>query len=184
MSKGDILVKEAMKVNPISIQYNSSVQKAAMLMTKEKHGHCIVMQNKPIGIITESDILQKIVSKGKDSSKVKVNEIMNSPLIVIDPYITVHEAMKIMARCNIRRLPVIENDELIGVITERDIVRISPLLNEISKEWHDINKRDETYYKRQSFSGKCEDCNILSTGLKNIDGKLLCEDCIDALNYE
>ena len=184
MSKGNIIVKEAMKMNPISIAHNSSVKEAAVLMTKEKHGHCFVIEDKPIGIITESDIIRKIVSKGKDSNKVKVNEIMSSPLVVIDPYIPIEEAMKIMSRCNIRRLPVIENDELVGVITERDIVRIAPLLNEISKEWYDISKKDETYYKSQVFSGKCEDCTVLSTRLKNIDGRLLCEDCIDALKYE
>ena len=92
--------------------------------------------------------------------------------------------MKTMGKCNVRRLPVCENDKLIGIITQKDISRMSPILHEISREWYDITVRDESYYKKQIFSGKCEDCSVLSANLKNIDGRLLCDDCIDALKYE
>ena len=109
---------------------------------------------------------------------------MSTPVIVVDPYITLEEAMKTMGKCNIRRLPVIENGELIGIITQKDISRISPVLHEISREWYDITVADETHYKSQIFSGKCEDCGTLSTNLRSVDGRLLCEDCIDSLKYE
>ena len=109
---------------------------------------------------------------------------MSSPILVIDPYVSLEEAMKTMGKCNVRRLPVVEKDELIGIITNKDISRISPILHEISREWYNISKRDEAYMKRQVFSGKCEDCGTLSANLKDVDGCLLCEDCIDALEYE
>jgi len=89
-----------------------------------------------------------------------------------------------MGKCNVRRLPVIEHDRLIGVITQKDILKITPVLKEISSEWYTINQRDESYYKKQVFSGICQDCGSLSTQLQNIEGRLLCEDCIDALKYE
>jgi hypothetical protein len=73
---------------------------------------------------------------------------------------------------------------LIGIITQKDILRISPILHEISLAWQSITKVDESYYKDQIFSGKCEDCNVLSTNLRRIDDRMLCEDCIDALEYE
>jgi hypothetical protein len=92
--------------------------------------------------------------------------------------------MKTMGKCNVRRLPVVENNELIGIITQKDISRISPVLHEISREWYDITVRDEAHFKKQVFSGKCEDCGILSANLKSIEGRLLCDDCIDALKYE
>jgi signal-transduction protein with cAMP-binding, CBS, and nucleotidyltransferase domain len=154
-------------------------------MKKRKIGNVIVVENKqPIGILTESDILKKVVAEGKDANDVIIKNIMSTPVIVIDPYVTLDEAMKTMTKCNIRRLPVVENEELIGVITEKDIFRLSPILHEISHEWYNIKVRDESYLKKQVFSGKCEDCGILSTNLKNIDGRLLCEDCIDNLKYE
>ena len=181
----ETIVKEAMKTNLAMVKPTISVLEAAKLMKKRKIGNVIVVEKKqPIGILTESDILKKVVAEGKIAKDVLVKEVMSTPIIVIDPYVTLEEAMKTMGKCNVRRLPVIENDELIGIITQKDISRMSPVLHEISREWYDITVKDESHLKRQIFSGKCEDCGILSTNLKNIDGRLLCEDCIDALKYE
>jgi len=181
----EIIVKEAMKTNPAFVEVDTSAFEAAKIMKKRKIGNVIVVKNKhPVGILTESDILKKVVAEGKNAKQVKVENIMSAPLIVIEPYVTLEEAMKTMSKCNVRRLPVVEKNKLIGIITLRDISRISPVLHEISREWYDITVRDETYYKTQVFSGKCEDCGTLSTNLRNVNGRLLCEDCIDALRYE
>jgi CBS domain-containing protein len=181
----EVIVKEAMKTNPVIVKPTITVLEAAKLMKKKKIGNVIVVEKKqPVGILTESDILKKVVAEGKSAKDVLVEDVMSTPIIVIDPYVPVEEAMKTMGKCNIRRLPVIENGKLTGIITNKDISRISPILNEISREWYNITQRDESYVRSQIFSGKCEDCNTLSPNLKNIDGRLLCEDCIDALKYE
>ena len=181
----EIIVKEAMKTNLAVVDPSITVIEAAKIMKKRKIGNVIVVQDKqPVGILTESDILKKVVAEGKNPGEVLVKEVMSTPILITDPYISLEEAMKKMSKCNVRRLPVIEDDKLIGIITLKDISRMSPILHEISREWHDITMRDESYYKRQVFSGKCEDCNTLSTNLKKVDGRLLCEDCIDALKYE
>jgi len=181
----EVIVKEAMKTNLVMVEPTTTVLEAAKRMKKNRIGNVLVVEKKqPVGILTESDILKKVVAEGKNASEVLVEEVMSTPVVVADPYISLEEAMKTMGKCNIRRLPVIENGELIGVITQKDISRISPVLHDISREWYDITVRDESYLKRQIFSGKCEDCNALSTTLRRIDGRLLCEDCIDALKYE
>ena len=181
----EVIVKEAMKTNIAWVEPQITVLEAAKLMKKRKIGNVLIVEKKqPIGILTESDILKKVVAEGKNAKDVLVKDVMSTPIIVIDPYVTLEEAMKTMGKCNVRRLPVIENNELIGIITQKDISRISPVLHEISREWYDIAARDESYFEKQIFSGKCEDCGILSANLKNIDGRLLCEDCIDALKYE
>ena len=181
----EVIVKEAMKTNLVMVEPTTTVLEAAKLMKKNKIGNVLVVEKKqPVGILTESDILKKVVAEGKNASEVLVEEVMSTPVVVADPYISLEEAMKTMVKCNIRRLPVIEDGELIGVVTQKDISRISPVLHDISREWYDISVRDESYLKRQIFSGKCEDCNALSTTLRRVDGRLLCEDCIDALKYE
>jgi len=183
--KREIIVKEVMKTNPAFVESSISVLEAAKIMKKRKIGNVIVVEKKhPVGILTESDILKKVVAEGKNVKDVQAGEVMSTPIIVIDPYVSLEEAMKTMGKCNVRRLPVIENDKLIGIITQKDISRISPILHEISREWYDITVRDESHYKKQVFSGKCEDCGTLSTNLKNVQGRLLCDDCIDALKYE
>ena len=181
----EIIVKEAMSTNLAIIDLNLTVLDAAKLMKKRKIGNVLVVKkNLPIGILTESDIIKKVVAEGKDPENVKIKDVMTTPVLIIDSFVTLEKAMKTMGKCNVRRLPVVENNELIGIITQKDISRISPVLHDISREWHDITVRDETYYKKQIFSGKCEDCGILSTNLKNIEGKLLCDECIDSLKYE
>ena len=183
--KTGVIVKEAMKYNPVIVKPTITVLEAAKMMKNNKIGNVIVGEKKqPVGILTESDILKKVVAEDKKPNEVEVKDVMSTPLMVIDPYITLEEALKTMGKCNIRRLPVIEHGELDGIITEKDISRISPILHEISREWHDIKVRDEAFMKQQIFSGKCEDCGVLSTNLKNVDGRLLCDDCIDALKYE
>jgi len=181
----EIIVKEAMKANPAFADHNLSVLEAAKIMKKRKIGNVIIVENDhPVGILTESDILKKVVAEGKNPKDVKVKSVMSTPIIVTDPYVSLEQAMKTMGKCNVRRLPVVEDSKLIGIITQKDISRISPILHEISREWYDITVRDETHFKKQIFSGKCEDCGTLSASLKNVDGRLLCDDCADALKYE
>ena len=107
MKKGNVIVREVMKTNPVTVKLKTTVQEAAELMKINGIGNCIVVDEKPIGIVTESDILKKVVAENKKSSEVLVKDIMRTPLIVIDPYVDIEEAMKIMSKCNIRRLPVI-----------------------------------------------------------------------------
>ena len=181
----EIIVKEAMKTNLAMVKPITTILEAAKIMKKRKIGNVIIVEKeRPVGILTESDILKKVVAEGKNANDVVVKDVMTTPIVVIDPYVTLEEAMITMGKCNVRRLPVTENDKLIGIITQKDISRMSPILHEISREWYDITVRDETHYKKQIFSGKCEDCGVLSANLKNIDGRLLCDDCIDALKYE
>ena len=181
----EIIVKEAMSTNLAIIDPDLTILEAAKIMKKRKIGNVLVVQKKlPIGILTESDIIKKVVAEAKNPKEVPIKDVMTTPVIIIDSFVTLEEAMKTMGKCNVRRLPVVENNELIGIITQKDISRISPVLHEISRDWHDITTRDEMHYQKQIFSGKCEDCGILSTNLKNVDGKLLCESCIDSLKYE
>lgn len=179
---GKVLVKEVMRAKVITVEPNATVREASQLMRKKKVGSVIVVEDKPVGILTESDIIEKIVAEDKKASDVLVKEIMTSPIIVIDPYIDLEEAMKTMSACNIRRLPVIENGRLIGIITQKDVLRFSPTLLEISREWSKIES-NVPYRKSQIFSGKCEDCGALSTNLREVDGRLLCEDCAEAAKY-
>ncbi|MEM0466655.1 MAG: CBS domain-containing protein [Candidatus Thermoplasmatota archaeon] len=183
--KTEILVKEVMKTNPVIVKATATVFEAARHMKQKKIGNVIVVENKqPIGILTESDILRKVVAEGKDSDKVLVEEVMTTPVIVTDPYISIDQAMKLMGKSNIRRLPVVEDNKLIGIITLRDIARISPTFHEIMREWNDITPQERIFFEEQSLSGKCEDCATLSTSLKNIQGRLICEECAEEYKTE
>ncbi|MBI2185267.1 MAG: CBS domain-containing protein [Thaumarchaeota archaeon] len=106
----------------ITIEPNASAIEAAKIMTKSEVGCLVVTDgNDAVGIVTERDMLTKVTAKGKAPSKVKVSQIMSSPIITIKPDDSIRNAAKLMRDNGIRRLIVTNNGKLRGVITIRDI---------------------------------------------------------------
>ncbi|RLF47097.1 MAG: CBS domain-containing protein [Thermoplasmata archaeon] len=129
-------------------------------------------------MVTERDVLTKVVAEGKDPKNVKLEDIMSSPLISIEPKTTLYEAAKKMALLNIRRLPIMDGGKLVGVITETDLLKISPELIEITREFVAIN--DSLVPGQVSgLAGYCESCKSYSTELTLIDDMLLCPRCAE-----
>lgn len=117
-------VAEAMRTNIVVTDENASIAEASLSMRKKEEGCAIVLREGQIlGIITERDVTWKVAGNGLDPTKVKVAEIMTKPLITIDPDADLTEAAKIMRKHKIRRLAVIREGNLRGVITAADISR-------------------------------------------------------------
>ena len=116
-------VKDIMTKTVITIEANKTVTEAAALMTQNNVSNLIVMENNtPTGIVTERDFVRKILAKNKPT-KTKISEIMSTPLRVIDPDAPIKEAARKMLRKGIRRLPVIKDNRLVGIITTTDIAK-------------------------------------------------------------
>lgn len=115
-------VKEIMTKNPIKTAIGSTVSDAAKIMDGKNIGSLLIEENgKIMGIITERDILRKIVAKGRNPDETLVRHIMSSPLITIDIEKSIEEANELISKNKIRRLPVEENGEIIAIVTLRDI---------------------------------------------------------------
>ncbi len=113
--------KEIMKP-VIKTSADSTVSNAAKIMDIKNIGSLPVEENgKLIGIITERDILRKIVAKGRNPEETPVRDIMSSPLITIGPEEDIEEANNVMIKHKIRRLAVESNGKIIGIITMRDV---------------------------------------------------------------
>ena len=105
-----VTVHDAMTSNVLTVNPEASVAEAALLMTKFKIGSLIVKSNsEPEGLITESDIIRKVVSMDLKASEITIDEIMTKNLISIHPGSELNEAVRVMAKNNIRRLRVINN---------------------------------------------------------------------------
>ncbi|MBI5253164.1 MAG: CBS domain-containing protein [Euryarchaeota archaeon] len=116
-------VKDVMTKNVKTISPSATMVEAARVMKKNRIGCLVVVEgNKPIGIITERDIAYKIVAEEK-SGGTTVREVMTRDLKTIDKEKTMKDAVRIMAAHVIRRLPVVENKELIGIITLEDLIK-------------------------------------------------------------
>jgi CBS domain-containing protein len=135
------IVRELMTSNPCSIDSDKSVAYAAKMMRDEDVGLApIVDGNRLVGTVTDRDITTRVVAEGKDPESTKVTEIASTDLVTIDPQQDLDEALRLMAKHQVRRLPVVEEDgRLVGVVAQADVARSTDdartgeLVEEISK---------------------------------------------------
>ena len=131
-----IKVGEVMRKNVVTASLESTVSEAASLMKKYNVGSVIVLDNgKAVGILTERDIVRNVVAEGKNPAAVKIKEVMSRPLRVITLEVTLEDSAKLMKKFGVRRLPVInERGELVGIITENDIMKLFPSVVDLIEE--------------------------------------------------
>ncbi|PSN84863.1 hypothetical protein B9Q02_08505 [Candidatus Marsarchaeota G1 archaeon BE_D] len=117
--------KDIMDKSFIVLDERTSALDAVKKMVQERHGFVIVSrEGKAVGVVTEWDYLEKIVSKEVDPSKVTLSEIMSSPIVSCEKDTPTEEAVEIMVKKGIRRLIVKGNDKVVGVITSRTVLEI------------------------------------------------------------
>src|SRR4051812_48956695 len=118
-------IRDVMTSNPCTIDAEKSVAYAAKMMLEEDVGLApIVEGDKLIGMLTDRDIATRVAAEGRDPDHVKVREVASTQLVTIDPQQDLDEALRIMAKHQIRRLPVVEaNGRLVGVVAQADIAR-------------------------------------------------------------
>jgi len=120
-------VNQVMSKNVLTVDKSTSLQEAAQKMRKLNIGCVIVTEDtKPIGIITERDFVTKVAAEGRPLFT-EIYEVMSSPLITIDSEETIWEASEMMKEKGIHKLPVKENEQIVGIVTTTDIVKISSL---------------------------------------------------------
>jgi len=118
-------IRDLMTTNPRSLESGSTVMEAARLMRDEDAGLIPVVEGKKlVGTVTDRDIAIRVVAEGKSPESMTVGEIASRELVTIDPQQELNEALRLMARHQIRRLPVVEEDgRLVGIVAQADIAR-------------------------------------------------------------
>jgi len=175
-----MLVKDVMSSPAITVNEGETVEKVAQLMDKYNVG-CVIVTSKngkPLGIITERDLIIRVLAKNLLPSKLKVEDVMTSPLMTIDPDETLSETARRMSRLNIRRLGVMYKGELVGIISSKDILAVTPELMEIIKEKANIESGSAFETSESTpLAGYCDQCGAWSDDLREVEGQFLCEDC-------
>jgi CBS domain-containing protein len=112
-----------------TVRFSISVRDAVRKMNKFFIGSILVVDdNKLVGILTERDILRSIVEQGIDSSVVKVKDVMSSPVITVYPDTSIEDAAQLMANKQIKKLPVMDEGKLVGIVTSMDLMKAAPTL--------------------------------------------------------
>lgn len=130
-----MLVRDVMTKNPKVVRRDTSVQEVVATMNKFDISSVIVVQEeRPVGIVTHKDIVSKIVQPRIPPDAVTAREVMSSPIVSISEDATTEEAAKLMARKHIKKLPVVSDNKLVGIITTMDLVRGAPKLAALMEE--------------------------------------------------
>ena len=146
-------VSAIMSTKVITTKTTETVENALRRMVKQKIGSIIAVEKgKPVGILTERDISIK-VAKAKSWRALMVKKMMSKPLITIGPSTGIWEAVEQMIRKDIRRLPVMEEGKLIGMVTERDILRWVLITSYDPNVPEDLKKLLETRAHAHSIVG-------------------------------
>lgn len=170
-----MLVRDIMASPPVTASPDLSVLDAARLMKERNIGSIIVQDGaRPVGILTERDLVGKVVAAGRDPRATLIRELMSTPLLTIPPDTDVLDAARTMAKHHVRRLPVQNGTKLLGIVSERDILEVSPDLIEVTRT---LGPESDEEAPEEQFLSKCEQCSCLSDGLNRSGGLLLCEDC-------
>ncbi|MHA1834765.1 MAG: CBS domain-containing protein [Candidatus Baldrarchaeia archaeon] len=128
-------VSDIMTRDVITIEIGKTVREAVEIMNEKGIGCLVVTKGGvPIGIVTERDVLKKIVVEGRDPQKTRIEEIMSSPLITGSPSMTLEDAAKLLILKRIKKLPIVEKGKLVGIVTLFDVVRWEPLVINILKK--------------------------------------------------
>ena len=122
-------VKDIMIDKVVAIEADASLREAVKLMNKHEIGCLIVTKNEnPVGIVTERDLLKRVLAESEELKKVKVEEIMSKPLVTGKPNMEIEDAARLMFQKKIKKLPLAENGKLLGLVTLTDLLRIQPQL--------------------------------------------------------
>jgi len=118
-------VREAMTSNPCSIEADKPVAYAARMMRDEDVGIApIVEGDRLVGVLTDRDVAVRVVAEGLDPERVKVSEVASRDVVTLDPQQDLDEALRLLARHQVRRLPVVEEDgRVVGVLAQADVAR-------------------------------------------------------------
>jgi len=182
-----MIVRDVMSSPVVTMDEDETTNKAASNMDMHDLGAVIVTNKagKSIGIITERDLVIRVIAKNLKPDAVKAKEIMTTPLVTIEPDATISDAARRMTRLDIRRLVVIYKGNLVGIISSKDILGVMPELLETMQEQTRIEgaaQTDET--EEVPLSGYCDRCNSYSENLKERNGENMCDECRVELEQE
>jgi CBS domain-containing protein len=117
-------VNELMVRNVITVSPGTPVEEAVRIMNSNEIGCLVVTENeKPVGIITERDLLKRVLEQGKPPKNIKVSEIMSRPLIYGNAEMELEDAARLMFRKKVKKLPIISDGQLVGLITLTDLAK-------------------------------------------------------------
>lgn len=172
-----VLVKDIMSKPVVTIEESKTAKEAGDVMKKTRKGCLIITKNKkPVGLISDSDLIKKVIAPNMKASQVKLKKIMSKPLVTVRPTDNILVAVRKMRKNNIHRLPVVEEGKIVGLVSLSDIAKTSPEMLDLLE--YRLKMRETPLEIKEEFtSGICDSCGNYNEDLKNINDQWVCESC-------
>jgi len=139
-------VREIMSTNVITAEGSIKASEGARKMAEHDIGSLVVTKkDKPIGIVTERDMVRKLMSKGVAPSSVTLKDVMSQPLVTIKSDESLSGAAQKMLENDIRRLPIVEDDKLVGIITDADMISFASSVTDTLTKLMGTNFKGQVY---------------------------------------
>lgn len=174
----DVMGKGVVTANP-----NDTVAKVCEIMARyDLSGITIFDKGRVVGVFTQGDLVNLIAS-GENPAAIKVKEAMGKEIVNIGPDADISEAAKLMVKKKVKRVPVIKDGRLVGVLTQTDIVRISPSVYDLIYE-KAKTEAAPLIESEVGVTGECEECGNYSESLRNVNGTLVCGECFEDIQEQ
>jgi len=117
-------IRDLMTENPTTVEPSATLVEAARVMAQEDVGPVPVVEGgRVVGILTDRDIVVRAVAEGRDPQSTTVQDVVSTDLATVQPDSSLDEALQLMAQRQVRRLPVVEGEKLVGIVAQADVAR-------------------------------------------------------------
>lgn len=185
----NVLVADIMTREPITVRPDTNLLECAKKIINKKVGSLLILDGKKLaGFVSQSDILWALVKKSKeDLASIKAIDISPKKIATIKPSATLNEAIDKMKRMRFERLPVVHENEVVGMITAKDIFSFHPEfypeLEEFAKireETQKLKRIKKSKDRKMMHEGICSECGNVDM-LYKVNGMLVCESCSEEM---
>ena len=179
--ENEMRVSEVMTEKVFALDVGANAVEIAKEMIKHNVSSIVITKNDDaVGIITERDIVRKVVASDKEPDKISAGKIMSSPLMTVKPSTNTIDVARIMLKHDIRRLVIKDNGSPSGIVTDKDLLMIAPGLNTILESLIEMNNEQNILQTQELERGICEYCGAAGETVMLVNGVMLCESCKDS----
>lgn len=162
----------------IAIEHDATIREAAEKMRDEDIRSLVVVEeDEAVGIVVGRDVIYQVIADEQDPDATPVSDVMTDNLVTATEGDNIEDIARAMIRNDISRVPVLRGENLVGMVTQSNLVRAWPSYIDLLQEETHAFSPDEPVDNVETSEGLCDSCENYSTELVNVDGELLCPEC-------
>lgn len=174
-----IKIGEVMTRNPVTMGPNKTVYEGIKKMaSKDVSSLPVIEKGELLGMLTYDSLNREVILEGKAPKEVQVSEVMEKDIITAESTQDLSKVVEIMNKYKETRVPICDGEELVGLITRKDLFKIHPHIIEFLEERTKIREPERKMkYRGDRSRGMCEECGGFSRKLREVKGRMLCSLC-------